>query len=180
MAQSDWNIFGAGTWTIVTTPVVSGSYAILLDSLASGNSIVLLYNGDTNIGNTEIKAWFQAQSAAPGRPALFWRQQSLSDVDNGYAMQVVTDHVYVYRVVTGTWTLLATASVPNIAGSYQQYRVRMKGYDIEVCRWNGSDWDLLLVCPDPAEAFASGAAGFGNWYQGRSYFDDVCIGEETP
>ncbi|RLC86970.1 MAG: hypothetical protein DRJ03_07260 [Chloroflexi bacterium] len=180
MGMADWNIFGSGMWQLVSGAAVSGSYVLELYSPAAGQHIELLYNGNTSIGNTEVIAWVKTYSGNPGRPTLYWREQSATDTLNGYAMMIPSaTTATIYRVAGGVWTAMATITVPSIQGQWQKFRVRMKSYNIEVSYWDGAQWVLLALFHDTAQQWASGAAGFGNRTQGKSWFDDVEIGVET-
>jgi len=187
MAQTDWNFIGTGSWAIIeASPSGAGNYAMRLIA-----NMHMLWNGNSNIGNTEIVAWARANyvdSSRRGYICFILRSQSLTDLDNAYLVQIVPLSADVVRVqagywVNGEWTLLAYEDISLTIKDWRQYRVRIKDYTIQIEYYDGANWVLLFMVNDPDGNFASGAAGIACRGPESNYswadFDEVQIGEET-
>ena len=187
MAQSDWNFIGTGSWNIIeASPSGVGSYAIRFFA-----KMHMLWNGNANIGNTEIVCWARANYVGGDRRGFITfilRSQSLVDLDNAYLVQIIPLSSTVIRVqagfwLDGVWTLLGYQDVSLAIKEWRKYRVRIKNYTIQVEYYDGADWILLFLTDDQGNHFVSGAAGVGGRGPESDYswtdFDDIEIGEET-
>jgi len=147
---------------------------------STNTPIIFVFNGRTDIANTDLTAYIYQTSGSPLFAYLLLRLQAF-DLNNGYVCRIEPAEAAIYRIQDGTWTLLAGATKPDTKNVWARYKFRVKGTHLELYQEEGGSWKKVVEADD--DAFSSGAAGFGmkcfstNDY--TLYFDDVQISEEA-
>lgn len=173
MPKTNWYITGPGGQGVVE---FGGSKRCQL----SGSKL-MLWNGRSNLANSELVAEIYTGSSSNSRAGLVLRSDLTSS--NAYMLRIFgTRTYYLSKIVAGLVTTLATVASGQPWNTFVKTRFRVDGYQLSVEEWIGGVWQLVSVVLDTELSLAMGYAGIYGESVNTSYsmmFDNVEVSERV-
>lgn len=173
--KSQWLIQGLGGQSVVDE---GGSKRCQLTTIKW-----MLWNERNNLFNAEIIGLVKlGQNSSNVLGGFLLRSDS--SCNNAYYLRITSNGAvkvyYLYRIVSGTWTMLTSSSSSEIAMVYTKVRFRIDGNQISIEEYIAGAWNLIQLVTDNYVTAAGYAGLRGD--SGAGYiilFDNIEINEKA-